>query len=137
MAYIYEDGEPTDFRLTFDIKNYTEVKRSDDQHVDVDIIIENRDFTYKTTASIDDFELEDLARTFLRFRNGEIKEFYEWDHIEGDVNFLFVPSMNEVYLKVFYGYPGTHMSGFFIDLYDEDEYMRFYDYLRSVISQCE
>lgn len=134
MAFIYEDGEPADFRFIFDIKNYSEVKRNMELHVDVDIIIETSRFTYRKCASIDGFELEDLKKTFLEFRNGIIKNQYEWEHTEGDVVFLFDPKMNEVDLKIYYEHPGTHMSGFFIEMYGEDEYMKFYDYLKGVVS---
>ena len=136
MAYIFEDGEPTDLKMTFDIKNYAEVKRTNDIHVDIDLIIEAKEFSYKKWVSIDDVELEDLAKTFKQFIDGQIKEYYVWDHAEYDVEFHFDPKMDEVMLKAWYDYPGTHCSGFFFDLYDE-EYRKFYEYLDSVINDYD
>ena len=87
LKYTYEDGEPeTDIVFTID-----DVYRFDDQGpwIIMNLSVKTKEFSYHKTLSIDDYEIKDLAETILRFIKGEMKGFYEWFHIEGDIEIYF------------------------------------------------
>ena len=130
-TFIYKDGgSKQDITITID-----NVKRIDENSpwIGMDFSVETPDFTYHKSISIDDDELEDLLETFEQFIDGEIKDYQNWDHIEGDIEILFLPQEGQVTVKVSFVSFNTHFSGFFLDLYGRDEYMRFYAFIKEVL----
>lgn len=103
----------------------------------MDFSIETPEFAYNKSISIDDFELEDLSKTFERFINGEIKNYYTWNHIEDDIEILFLPQEDQVTLKISFGSFNTHFSGFFLDLFEKGEYLRFYTFIKETLEEVQ
>ena len=100
-TFIYKDGDfKQDIIITID-----NVKRIDENSpwIGMDFSIETPEFTYSKSISIDDDELEDLLETFEQFINGEIKNYYTWNHIEDDIEILFLPQEDQVTLKISFG----------------------------------
>lgn len=105
--------------------------------IGMDFSIETPEFAYNKSISIDDFELEDLSKTFERFINGEIKNYYTWNHIEDDIEILFLPQEDQVTLKISFGSFNTHFSGFFLDLFGKGEYLRFYTFVKETLKEVQ
>ena len=134
-TFIYKDGDSKqDVTITID-----NVKRIDEDSpwIGMDFSVETPDFTYSKSISIDDFELEDLSKTFERFINGEIKNYYTWNHIEDDIEILFLPQEDQVTLKISFGSFNTHFSGFFLDLFGKGEYLRFYTFVKETLEEVQ
>jgi len=130
MAFIFIDGEENDIKISFDIQNWKDAHHGKwGPQVDIDLQIETKVFRYKKQVSIDDYELIDLVNTIFRFSRGEIKEYYEWDHIEQDIEVLFNPKDDAIRILIHFTPSITHLSGFYFELWGKDEYMDFYKYL--------
>ena len=132
-TFIYKDGDSKqDVTTTID-----NVKRIDESSpwIGMDFSIEAPDFVYHKPISIDDDELKDLLETFERFINGEIKDYYNWSHIEGDIEILFLPKEDQVTLKISFVSFNTHFSGFFLDLFGKGEYLRFYTFIKETLKR--
>ncbi len=132
-TFIYKDGDSKqDVTITID-----NVKRIDESSpwIGMDFSIEAPDFVYHKPISIDDDELKDLLETFERFINGEIKDYYNWSHIEGDIEILFLPKEDQVTLKISFVSFNTHFSGFFLDLFGKGEYLRFYTFIKETLKR--
>jgi hypothetical protein len=130
-TFIYKDGDSKqDVTITID-----NVKRIDEDSpwIGMDFSVETPDFTYSKSISIDDFELEDLSKTFERFINGEIKDYYIWNHIEDDIEILFLPKEDQVTIKVSFVSFCVYSNGFFLDLYSSEEYMRFHAFIKEAV----
>lgn len=134
-TFIYKDGDSKqDIIITID-----NVKRIDENSpwIGMDFSIETPEFAYNKSISIDDDELKDLLETFELFINDEIKGYYNWSHIEGDIEILFLPCEDQITIKISFISFNTHFSGFFLDLYGRDEYMRFYAFIKETLEEVQ
>lgn len=130
-TFIYKDGDiKQDVTITID-----NVKRMDEDSpwIGMDFSIETPEFTYNKSISIDDDELKDLLETFELFINDEIKDYYTWNHIENGIEIQFLPQEDQVTIKFSFVSFSTHFSGFFLDLFGRDEYMKFYAFIKEVL----
>ena len=59
------------------------------------------------------------------------------DHIEGDIEILFLPQEDQVTLKISFVSFNAHFSGFFLDLFGRDEYKRFYIFLWEALKEVK
>ena len=133
--FIYKDGDTKqDIIITID-----NVKRIDENSpwIGMDFSIETPEFAYNKSISIDDDELKDLLETFELFINDEIKDYHNWDHIEDDIEILFLPQEDQVTLKISFGSFNTHFSGFFLDLFEKGEYLRFYTFIKETLEEVQ
>ena len=134
-TFIYKDGDTKqDIIITMD-----NVKRIDENSpwIGMDFSIETPDFAYHKPISIDDDELEDLLETFEQFINGEITDYQNWSHIEGNIEILFLPQEDQATLKISFGSFNTHFSGFFLDLFGKGEYLRFYTFIKETLEEVQ
>ena len=136
MPYIFKDGEKEDVIISFDILNWQDAHHGRwGPLVDINLQIEAKDCSYTKYISIYDYELIDLAETILKFSRKEIKEYYEWDHIEQDIEVLFNPKDDTIRMLIHFTPSTTHLSGFYFELWGLYEYMDFYKYLFEVINE--